>query len=145
MRIVCDTNVVLRLLDADDPRHGAVLTTVFGLVTEHELFYTPQIVREVYHTCMRPKAGNGLGLSVEDARAFLANLEAGPLTLLNDTPDVYLRWRDLVATLEIRGRQAHDANLAAALLAHGVSHLLTLDPRDFARYPGLKVLAVEGA
>lgn len=43
-------------------------------------------------------------------------------------------------TTEVRGRQAHDANLAAAMRAHGVSHLLTMDRRDFARYIGVTVL-----
>ena len=141
MRIVCDANIVLRFLIEDDPRHPLVIATIDRLVERgDQLLYTPQVVRETYHTLMRPKTGNGLELSLEDSRDALTNLEDSPLTLLNDTPDVYLSWRDIVRTVEVRGRQAHDANLAAAMSAHGVSQLLTMDRRDFARYPGLAVL-----
>jgi len=32
------------------------------------------------------------------------------------------------------GKQARDANLAATMLAHGVSRLLTFNPADFRRF-----------
>jgi predicted nucleic acid-binding protein len=34
----------------------------------------------------------------------------------------------------------HDARLVAAMLAHGVPQLLTLNDRDFARYAGISVV-----
>jgi hypothetical protein len=34
----------------------------------------------------------------------------------------------------------HDARLVAAMHVHGVTHLLTLNVRDFARYPGITVV-----
>ena len=34
----------------------------------------------------------------------------------------------------------HDAQLVAAMHIHGVTHLLTLNVRDFARYPGITVV-----
>ncbi len=141
MRIVVDANVALRAFYPPDPGHDAALAALRRLVLEgHELLRTPQVMREVDHTCMRPVPSNGLGLDVAEARAVLARIEEGPLALLNDTPRVYEEWRRPIDTVEIRGRQTHDANHAAALRAHGVSHLLTLDPRDFARDPDLTVL-----
>lgn len=35
------------------------------------------------------------------------------------------------------GKSAHDARIAALMLAHGVTHLLTLNPTDFTRYNGI--------
>jgi hypothetical protein len=36
--------------------------------------------------------------------------------------------------------QVHDARLVAAMLAHGVPQILTLNPRDFQRYTEITVL-----
>ena len=33
--------------------------------------------------------------------------------------------------------QVHDARLAAAMLAHGLTHILTFNADDFRRYPGI--------
>jgi hypothetical protein len=33
------------------------------------------------------------------------------------------------------GVKVHDAKLVAAMVVHGITHLLTLDEHDFARYP----------
>jgi hypothetical protein len=37
------------------------------------------------------------------------------------------------------GVQVHDARLVAAMLVHEVTYLLTLNKRDFMRYPGITV------
>jgi hypothetical protein len=39
------------------------------------------------------------------------------------------------------GVQVHDARLVALMMAHGLSHLLTLNPADFQRYPGITALS----
>jgi predicted nucleic acid-binding protein len=37
----------------------------------------------------------------------------------------------------VSGVQVHDARLAAVMNVNNVSHLLTLNPRDFERFTGL--------
>ena len=141
VRIVADANVALRAFYTPDPQHGVIRRAVERLLElDAVLCVTPQVMREVYHTCMRPHEGNGLGFDVPRARAFLGLFDKGEWTLLDDIQGIHAEWRRLIDTIEIRGRQAHDANHAAALLAHRVTHLLTLDRRDFARYPGISVL-----
>jgi len=49
-------------------------------------------------------------------------------------------WRKLVVTHQVRGKQVHDARLAASMIAHGITHILTLNGADFARYPQLTVI-----
>ena len=36
-----------------------------------------------------------------------------------------------------RGKQVHDANLVATMLAHGIRRLLTFNLADFQRFAGL--------
>jgi len=35
------------------------------------------------------------------------------------------------------GVKVHDARIVAAMLVHGITHVLTLDEHDFVRYPGI--------
>jgi predicted nucleic acid-binding protein len=56
-------------------------------------------------------------------------------------PRFTLTWRRIVEACGVSGRQAHDARLAAVMLAHGVSHILTFNVEDFRRYPGIVVVS----
>jgi predicted nucleic acid-binding protein len=42
--------------------------------------------------------------------------------------------------IDVLGKNAHDTRLVAAMLVHGVTHLLTFNVTDFSRFPGLTVL-----
>ncbi len=60
--------------------------------------------------------------------------------LIPDNERVHAEWRRLVVAHSVAGVQVHDARLVAAMLVHGVPHLLTLNDRDFARYSGISVV-----
>jgi hypothetical protein len=53
---------------------------------------------------------------------------------------VYPEWLRLVGSLNVVGKNAHDARLVAAMTAQGINHLLTFNTSDFARYSGIAVL-----
>ena len=40
----------------------------------------------------------------------------------------------LCRTVKVAGRQIHDANIVATMLAHGERHLMTFNTNDFRRY-----------
>jgi len=61
-------------------------------------------------------------------------------TLLADNERIHPEWRPLVLAHSVSGAQVYDARLVAAMYVHGVTHLLTLNDRDFIRYPGITVL-----
>ena len=44
---------------------------------------------------------------------------------LRDERAVFEHWHDLVSQHEVRGKNAHDARLVAAMRRHGLTHLLT--------------------
>jgi predicted nucleic acid-binding protein len=85
---------------------------------------------------------NGLGMTPAQADAELRRLE-GFFALLPDIPAIYPEWRQLALTVGVSGRQVHDARLAAVMRAHGVTHILTFNPGDFRRYPGITVIHPE--
>ena len=54
--------------------------------------------------------------------------------------DAAKRWRELARRQSVVGKQAHDARIVALMLAHNVTHLLTLNSADFARYPEITTI-----
>lgn len=94
---------------------------------------TLQIKAEFWNVATRPKENNGLGLPPSEAAVRLLNLDP-VLTVLHDTAAVHEAWMKLLLKHQVRGRQVHDARIAASLIAHGVTRILTYNPADFARY-----------
>lgn len=139
--ILVDTNVWVRTLRPDDPQHLAAVDAVTSLRTAgHLLVVVPQVFYELWSVSTRPIINNGLGFSteqsLEDQRRILESAE-----LLEDDSGVFDAWRDLVSKYEVIGKQAHDARLVAAMIRHGVTHLLTFNGQDFARFAEISILA----
>jgi len=84
----------------------------------------------------RPVDRNGLGLTVLEAEREVRAIEDG-MILLPDGEAVYREWRRIVVQHNVSGVQVHDARLAAAMVVHGVGHILTLNVADFSRFSGL--------
>ncbi|MGH9800324.1 MAG: type II toxin-antitoxin system VapC family toxin, partial [Blastocatellia bacterium] len=61
---------------------------------------------------------------------------------LPDTQQVYDEWRRLVIQHSVSGIQVHDAKLAAGMKAHGITHILTLNQRDFLRYSSSGITSI---
>lgn len=135
--ILVDTNLLLRIANPVDPQHGIATSAVAKLRTRGDvLCLVPQNFYEFWVASTRPTAVNGLGLSAAEANQFVATFRSGFL-FLADKSTLYAEWEALVTSHGILGKPAHDARLVAAMQTHGVSRLLTLNVRDFARFPGI--------
>jgi predicted nucleic acid-binding protein len=138
MRILVDTNILLRAIQHENP-----LCTVArkALKTLHlqkcQLCLTPQNVREFWNVCTRPTDHNGLGISVSGTERHARFVERY-FTVLPDSALTYTTWRQLVAAHNVLGVKVHDAWLVAAMKSHGVSRILTFNAGDFARYDGIE-------
>jgi predicted nucleic acid-binding protein len=129
-----DTNILLRTTRRSDPQHGLVESALGSLARQGTLLhYTAQNVIEMWNAMTRPAARNGLGLTADEADREVRAIEAG-MILLPDNASVYGEWRRIVVQHHVLGVQVHDAHLAAAMYVHGVSHILTLNTADFARF-----------
>jgi predicted nucleic acid-binding protein len=67
--------------------------------------------------------------ALADVAGFATDFE-----LLEDGPEVGRRLMELCRLVLIAGRQVHDANIVATMLAHGEDRLLTLNRSDFQRF-----------
>lgn len=99
-----------------------------------------QNVAEFWNVCTRPaSARGGLGLSLAETNQRLRLLER-IVAVLPDSPAAYQIWRNFVVSLGVVGVQVHDTRLAALMQVHGVTHILTLNTADFARFPAITAL-----
>jgi hypothetical protein len=92
----------------------------------------------------RPVVRNGLGLTASEVEQEVRAIEAG-MSLLSEGEAVYREGRRLVVQHNVSRVQMHDARLAAAMYAHSVTHILTLNVADFSRFAGLVALHPEAA
>jgi predicted nucleic acid-binding protein len=115
MRVLLDTNVLCRLAEKGHPLHAAVEGAVARLRGEaHELCLVPQVLYEYWVVATRTATENGLGMSPADVdRAIDYWLDL--FTLLRDERGVFPLWRELVRQHEVKGKNAHDARLVAAM------------------------------
>jgi predicted nucleic acid-binding protein len=95
---------------------------------------------EFWSVATRPSVANGLGLTPEQTAKEINQIES-LFPVLDDVPTLYRRWRHLVETCGVSGRQAFDARIAALMLSHHLFHILTFNTDDFRRYPGLVVVS----
>ena len=70
---------------------------------------------------------------MEDAAAFLRRFE-----VLEDGPEVWAQLDELTQRFRFGGRQVHDANVVATMVAHSERRLLTFNVADFWRFAEIR-------
>lgn len=134
MSFLIDTNILLRSADANHSMYAdAVTATNILLAQGGDVCIIPQNLIEFWNVYTRPVDKNGLGHTPTEAAAEVNRLK-GLFLLLPDRLAIYSEWERLVLTYGVRGVNVHDARLVAAMLIHGLTHILTFNIRDFARY-----------
>jgi predicted nucleic acid-binding protein len=137
-----DTNILLRVLHRTDPRHAIVRGAARTLRTNsHELRTTAQNFTEFWNASTRPMNSNDFGLTPTET-ARLLRIAERLFPLLPDSPAIYPEWRRLVVEHSVSGVQVYNARLAASMLVHHVTHILTFNTSDFARYAPEGIVAV---
>jgi predicted nucleic acid-binding protein len=136
MAYLVDTSILTRLANTADPLFAVAAQAVQTLHQRGEVLHlTAQNLVEFRNLATRPKAINGLGLSVADAEAKAAVFES-TFPLLVETPAIFPAWKAVVMALGVIGKQVHDARLVAVCHVHSVTHVLTFNVGHFARMAG---------
>ena len=143
MIVLLDTNILLRYVDAVHPLHTRTKAAVRGLRRQgRNLRTAEQNCIEFWNVSTRPVDRNGFGKRPVEAHQSLRRVER-LFPVLPEPSDVYPIWRQLVVTYNVSGVQVHDAHLVAAMLANGVSHILTFNSADFTRYADAGIVVVD--
>jgi predicted nucleic acid-binding protein len=133
-RVMLDTDVFLAATDEARAEHGDALRVVNDWAAGRtDLCTSGQVLREYLSVATRSPEQNGLGLSLTDALGNVRAIRART-TLLAEDSKVADRLLGLLADVECRGKQVHDANLIATMLVHGIGTVVTMNLEDFARF-----------
>lgn len=128
-----DTNVLVRARFAVAPDHAfarARLRDAVSAVDRPRI--SRQVVREYLAVVTRPQTW-AAPLAMPDALRDVSWFGSA-FDVLEDGPEVTRILITLCREIPVAGRQIHDANIVATMLAHGEGRLLTFDRDDFWRY-----------
>jgi predicted nucleic acid-binding protein len=141
MRYLLDTGIIARLPHRADPLNPLIREAMNRISADGHSFVTStQNMAEFWNVCTRPsEARGGFGLSIGDAQHRLRLLERF-ITVLREPESGYAKWKSLVVSVKIQGKQVHDARLAALMSAYRIKRILTLNPADFTRYTNIQAL-----
>jgi predicted nucleic acid-binding protein len=144
--ILLDTSILARLPDSASPDRQAVLNGISKLLRNNEqLAIVPQVIYEFWAAATRRPGAlssggqNGLGMSVDRAVLWLQRIQHF-CRVLPEPPQLLAIWQTLIISHRVSGFKAHDLRLIAAMNAHGISRVLTLNARHFEGY-GVEVVA----
>lgn len=128
-----DTNVFVHSRTLEDP-HRDTAREQLELAREggEPLRISCQVLREYLAVVTRPQAWS-IAVSREEAIADIQRLMAG-FEVLEDGPAVTATLIELCQSVPVGGRQVHDANIVATMLAYDERRLLTFNVADFRRY-----------
>lgn len=140
MRVLVDTNILLRSAQPDHPLcHQATHATSKLLREKAAVFFCSQNIAEFWNVATRPAAKNGLGFSLSEVQREIGGIE-NLLTLLPDIPAIYPIWKQLVRDHGVQGVKVYDARLVAVMSVYAVDSILTFNVADFKRYGNINAL-----
>jgi predicted nucleic acid-binding protein len=135
-RVFMDTNILIYAQSALALEHAMALAVLQNLASSGaEVWISRQRVREDLAGMTRPSSFTGMApiaSLIADVRRFEANFH-----LAEDGPAITAELLQLLGTITSLGKQIHDANIVATMLAHGVPNLLTHNVNDFVRFAGV--------
>jgi len=135
-----DTNILLRLSDRISANYALARDATYILIEQgNKCCLTSQIIIEFWVVATRPTEVNGLGWTPERTKNQI-NQFLTRFTVLEETPEIFNLWFQLVTDYDIKGKRTHDIRLLAVMKAHSITHLLTFNPDDFVPLPNIIIV-----
>lgn len=139
-----DTNVLVYAASLRAPLHQRAAEEIRRRYeSRQDLWISRQVLREYLATLSRPQTYSNpkpIRDLVGDVRYFLSRFPVA-----DEGPAVTEKLLELIEQTNTSGKQIHDANIVATMLAHGITELLTNNPGDFGRYSGMiQITALDG-
>ncbi|MBI3838893.1 MAG: type II toxin-antitoxin system VapC family toxin [Planctomycetia bacterium] len=139
MIYLVDTGILLRAIHRPNGARPEILSAVSELLSRGDVLVTStQNLREFWNVSTRPSTSRGgYGRSVERTARWL-QLFQRLLRIVPETNATLSIWTQLVQQYRVMGAQVHDAHVVAIMQSHAITDLLTLNPDDFRRFPGIR-------
>jgi predicted nucleic acid-binding protein len=135
-----DTNILIYANVIETSFHEQALAAInVAHQAGRGLWISRQVIREYLVTMTRPQIFENLPREavLEQANQFIERFQVA-----DDTAAVTGRLIKLMGDFQIGGKQVHDANIVASMLAYDIPCLLTHNTTDFERFGG--IIGIEG-
>jgi hypothetical protein len=133
-----DANVLVYAAVQDDPRYAAARALLIDS-RRGTLHISLQILTEFYSTITSPKRVT-VPIASHEAVAFIETLISyDHVAILPISLDVPGRLLAILKVNAVKGPHVFDLQIAATMLAHGVTKILTYNGADFRQIAGLEV------
>jgi len=132
---VVDTNVLVHVSATASPDHRRAVAALARLAARGPVAVTRQILREFLSATTRPQSWAKAATLAEATGATDGFIQR--FAVLEDGPLVWDELMTLTRGFAFGGKQVHDANIVATMLAHGETRLLTFNAADFRRFGSL--------
>jgi predicted nucleic acid-binding protein len=133
LTLFIDSNVFLVAANKAARQHRIAQDALTAVFRTGEASINGQVIREIMVVLTRPKLVNGLGWTPTEAAQSIDAIVQN-LRCLDETQSDRATLQMLIKRYAVAGKQVHDANIVATMLAHGVPRLLTFNAVDFERY-----------
>ena len=128
-----DTDILVKSRILEAPDHDVARARLERAFHNQEpMRISRQVLREYLSVVTRPQTWP-IAITLEDALDDVNRL-MGAFEILEDGPVVTETLIELCREVSVGGRQIHDANIVATMLAYGEGRLLTFNTADFRRY-----------
>lgn len=131
--VFLDTNVLVYANVASAPLHAEALRSVMHYWENgNPLWVSRQVLREFIAVLTRPQTfsvAHESAVATSRARFFEEMFHVA-----DDTSSISANLFRLVEDLSVRGKEVHDTNIVATMLANHIGHLLTHNVADFQRF-----------
>jgi predicted nucleic acid-binding protein len=131
-----DTSLVIAATVEAHPGHAVSAAFVDAQVAEgRPMCISLQVCREFLVVLTRQPV-SGRTFALQESLAALEVWLTG-CSVLEENMSVLQECLRLVQQFSVLGKQLHDCNIVATMMAHGVRHLATRNAADFRRYGNL--------
>ena len=131
--VFIDTNVLVYANQQNSQHHEKARSLLASAERDGAvLWISRQVLREYLASVTRVQGSEPAlptAVALERVRFFAIRFNVA-----EDGPNVFHELTELLAQVPTGGRQVHDANLVATMLAHGLTRLLTFNVADFRRF-----------
>src|SRR5579859_5538735 len=132
-RVFIDTNILLRATVQRMPLHSECKALVTQLWTDNSVIWiSRQVIRQYLVQLTHPKTINP-PLAPAEIYERVAEIRS-LFRVADDTDSVTTHLITLLRTHPTSGKQVHDANVVATMLAYGIDTLVTLNLDDLKRF-----------
>ena len=134
-----DTNVLLRTMISDMALHEESEALIQRMLANQiELWISRQVLREYLVQVTHPRTF-ARPLELELILKQMDEIQA-VFQIADDTHEVTVHLLSLLQTYPTRGKQIHDANIVATMLAYRIDILLTINIEDLRRFENIITL-----